>query len=43
MYRFTGSNGITKSFHKKMEIINRHAYGYRRFDNYRQFVLVVCA
>jgi transposase len=25
-----------------METINRQAYGYRSFENYRQRVLVVC-
>jgi len=37
------SNGITEGFHNKMETINRQAYGYRSFENYRQRVLVVCA
>ena len=43
MWRFTRSNGITEGFHNKMETINRQAYGYRSFENYRQRVLVVCA
>ena len=43
MWRFTRSNGITEGFHNKMETINRLAYGYRSFENYRQRVLVVCA
>jgi transposase len=42
MWRFTRSNGITEGFHNKMETINRQAYGYRSFENYRQRVLVVC-
>jgi transposase len=43
MWRFTRSNGITEGFHNKMETINRLAYGYRSFENYRRRVLVVCA
>jgi transposase len=43
MWRFTRSNGITEGFHNKMETINRQAYGYRSFENYRQRVLVACA
>ncbi len=39
MWRFSKSNGITKGFHNKMEMISRRAYGFRNFENYR-FVVV---
>jgi transposase len=42
MGRFTRSNGITEGFHNKMETINRQAYGFRNFENYRQHVRVLC-
>ena len=35
MWRFTKSNGITEGFHRKMKLIQRRAYGYRNFENYR--------
>ena len=41
MWRFTRSNGITEGFHNKMETINRQAYGFRNFENYRQRVQVL--
>jgi transposase len=43
MWRFTRNNGITEGFHNKMETINRHAYGFRNFNNYRMRVKVLCA
>jgi len=43
MWRFTRNNGITEGFHNKMELINRQAYGFRNFDNYRMRVKVLCA
>jgi transposase len=43
MWRFTRNNGITEGFHNKMETINRQAYGFRNFENYRQRVQVLCA
>ena len=42
MWRFTRSNGITEGFHNKMELINRQAYGFRHFENYRLRVKVLC-
>ena len=35
MFRFTGSNHITEGFHRKMKLIQRRAYGFRNFENYR--------
>lgn len=42
MWRFSKSNGITKGFHNKMEMISRRAYGFRNFENYRLRVLTHC-
>lgn len=42
MWRFTKNNGITEGFHNKMELINRQAYGFRNFQNYRLRVKVLC-
>ena len=36
------NNGITEGFHRKMKLIQRRAYGYRNFKNYRLRVLVEC-
>jgi transposase len=42
MWRFTRNNGITEGFHNKMELINRQAYGFRNFQNYRLRVKLLC-
>lgn len=42
MWRFSKSNGITKGFHNKMEMMSRRAYGFRNFENYRMRVLAHC-
>ncbi len=42
MWRFTKNNGITEGFHRKMKLIQRRAYGFRNFENYRLRVLVEC-
>jgi len=42
MWRFTRNNGITEGFHNKMGLINRQAYGFRNFENYRLRVKVLC-
>ena len=42
MWRFTKNNGITEGFHRKMKLIQRMAYGYKNFQNYRLRVLVLC-
>ena len=42
MWRFTKSNGMTEGFHRKMKLIQRRAYGYRNFQNYRLRVLIEC-
>lgn len=35
MWRFTKNNGITEGFHRKMKLIQRRAYGFKNFENYR--------
>ena len=40
MWRFTRNNGITEGFHTKMEVLQRQAYGFRNFQNYRLRVRV---
>jgi transposase len=42
MWRFTRNNGITEGFHTKMEVLQRQAYGFRNFNNYRLRVQVMC-
>jgi len=43
MWRFTRNNGITEGFHNKMETLNRQAYGFRNFENYRLRVRMLCS
>ena len=43
MWRFTRNNGITEGFHTKMEVLQRQAYGFRNFQNYRLRVQVMCS
>ena len=43
MWRFTRNNGITEGFHTKMEVLQRQAYGFRNFQNYRLRVTVLCS
>ena len=38
MWRFSKNNGITEGFHRKMKLIQRAAYGFKTFDNYRKRV-----
>jgi hypothetical protein len=42
MWRFTKNNGITEGFHRKMKLIQRRAYGFRNFQNYRLRVITQC-
>jgi len=42
MWRFSKNNGITEGFHRKMKLIQRRAYGFRNFDNYRLRVVAHC-
>jgi transposase len=43
MWRFTRNNGITEGFHTKMEALQRQAYGFRNFPNYRLRVKAMCS
>jgi transposase len=43
MWRFTKSNAITEGFHRKMKLIQRRAYGFKNFENYRLRVRVLCS
>ena len=43
MWRFTRNNAITEGFHTKMEVLQRQAYGFRNFQNYRMRVKVLCS
>lgn len=38
MWRFSRSNGTTEGFHRKMKLIQRRAFGFRNFENYRRRV-----
>lgn len=42
MFRFVRNNGITEGFHRKMKLIQRRAYGFRNFENYRLRVKALC-
>ena len=39
----TRNNGITEGFHTRMEALQRQAYGFRNFDNYRLRVTIMCS
>ena len=43
MWRFSRNNGITEGFHTKIEVLQRQAYGFRNFQNYRLRVKVLCS
>lgn len=42
MWRYTRNNGITEGFHRKMKLIQRRAYGFKSFENYRLRVKLLC-
>jgi transposase len=42
VWRYSKNNGITEGFHRKMKLIQRRAYGFRNFENYRLRVKVLC-
>jgi len=42
MFTVPFSNGVTEGFHRKMKLIQRRAYGFRNFENYRMRVIVLC-
>jgi transposase len=39
MGRSTRNNGLTEDLHRKMKLIQRRAYGFRNFNNYRLRVI----
>jgi len=43
MWRFTRNHGITEGFHTKMELLQRQAYGFRNFENYRLRAKAMCS
>jgi transposase len=43
MWRFTRNNGITEGFHTKIVVLQRQAYGFRNFSNYRLRVKIMCS
>lgn len=43
MWRFSKNNGITEGFHRKMKLIQRRAYGFKNFNNYRLRVIAQCS
>jgi transposase len=42
MWRFTRNNVITKGFHRKMKLIQRRAYEFKNFENYRLRIIARC-
>jgi transposase len=42
MWRFTRNNAITGRLPQKMKLIQRRAYGFRNFNNYRLRVIAQC-
>ena len=42
MWRFRKNNSITEGFHRKMKLIQRRAYGFKNFNNYRLRVIAQC-
>jgi transposase len=42
MWRFSKNNAITEGFHRKMKLIQRRAYGFRNFNNYRLRGIAQC-
>lgn len=42
MWRFSKSNSITEGLHNKMELIQRRAYGFHSFENYKIRVIALC-
>ncbi|MGJ3242598.1 MAG: transposase [Opitutales bacterium] len=42
MWRLTRNNGITEGFNRKLKLIQRRAYGFRNFYNYRLRAIAQC-
>jgi transposase len=43
MWLFARNNAITEGLHTKMEVLQRQAYGFKNFNNYRLRVKVMCS
>jgi transposase len=43
MWRSNRNNAITEGLHTKMEVLQRQAYGFRNFNNYRLRVKIMCS
>ena len=41
LWRYTRNNGITEGFHTKLKVLQRQAYGFCNFQNYRLRVKVM--
>ncbi|MDA7865390.1 transposase [Akkermansiaceae bacterium] len=42
MCLFTRNNDITEGFHRKMKLIQRRAYEFKNFENYRLRIIARC-
>ncbi len=42
MWRYTKNNGITEGFHRYFKLIQRRAFGFKNFYNYRLRVIALC-
>ncbi len=42
MWRVTKNNAITEGLYRKMKLIQRRAYGFKNFFNYRLRVIAQC-
>ena len=42
MWRYAKNNAITEGLYRKMKLIQRRAYGFKNFENYRLRVKVSC-
>lgn len=42
MWRYRKTNSITEGLHTKMEMISRRSFGFKKFENYRMRVRVLC-
>lgn len=43
MWRYTKNNSITEGFHRVFKLIQRRAFGFKNFENYRLRVIASCA
>jgi transposase len=43
MWRYTKNNNVTEDSHHKIKLIQRRAYGFKNFENYRLRVIALCS